>query len=188
MSISWTAQSDFLHPIERFIGNITIEPSGDKRQRRQDNRAEIRTFNVENSTYKYKLKDFATDKIYTVVICAVNEIGENCSDPWGPTFFPPPTGPLPPSGTSISPGVIAGIVVAVVALILLCCLFLLLLLLLCCKKDSEKAYYPGIAIMITLHSCHAYGYKVDYQITSMPCHISSILALYLQLEQRESKN
>jgi hypothetical protein len=144
LTFTWTANPTPSQPINRFIGNITVD--GDV----------VETINVSDSTLNYTVEDYQEEKTYILIICAENVNGRTCSTPRkiNPikfkinTTLPPPVPATTLSlatntPTKITPGLIAAVAV-IAAILLCCCLFTLILLCLCCwKVDREKSYWPG---------------------------------------------
>ena len=97
------------------------------------------------------------NKQYTIVICARNRFGDNCSKPIVYIDSPPPTQQV----TTVPPGLIAGVMVAVIVVVLCCCLiFILCLLLFLCGDERERRYFPQKRGRLEIEHSYSYSYSI----------------------------
>ena len=130
----WGIEEDDRRPVDGYRGTVTERKS-------QENRQQTEVITFESEDKEETVQGIDAQKRYEIEICARNEFGFNCSEPF---LFPfAITNPILP--TEESGGLPTGAIIAIVIillLLLLCCLLLLLFLLFYCRKERSKNYYP----------------------------------------------
>ena len=138
--ISWTNNSSLVQPVDTYRVDITFPAQG--------RTTEFNTSTTVDSKitfltvpYKQNGEDYSNANI-TVVVCAVNSVGETCSEEVYHKGIER-GGTSREGGRGVSGGGVAAIVI--VLLLLLCIgIFLLLLLFFLCRLYCWKSYYPPI--------------------------------------------
>lgn len=140
--ISWTRNSSRVHPVDSYRVELTFPAQGDTPQFTEPT--------VVNSTttflsvlYKQNEGDYSTANI-TVVVCAINDVGEACSEKvYHKGVERGGKGPREEDGGGVSGGGIAAIVI--ILLLFLCVgIFLLVLLFILWRYYFWRSYYPPI--------------------------------------------
>ncbi len=133
--IDWETEDAPTNPLDCHLGNITVT-SNDGPTR------DIIQFNYCNTNspnnQKVSVQDFDPDSTYTIVVCSMNPIGQNCSDPVIVyTPISPSLEPLAPMLGEIIGGVLAGVlIIGLIAIIIV------LLVLVYLKGSWWRNYNP----------------------------------------------
>ena len=139
--IVWDVEEDELRPVDGYRGTVTETKPPESTQQ-----PEVITFESEDK--EETIQGIDVQKEYEIIICAINQLGFNCSEP---VLFQVLITPEPEESGGLATGGIIAIVITLV-LLLLCCCLLLLFLLLCCRRKRSKKYYQEKNGKFTLRS------------------------------------
>ena len=140
LTVTWTIDTGGRRPVDTFV--ITVRKTGSRNQEDEDSKMVNVSTNCKLNGTKYHctfvIERRGNDgKTYDIIVCAMNILGQNCSDPT------PKPAPLTPDNR-LPTGSVVGIVFGVIVAILACCLlWMLVALIVCCTcYEREKAYNP----------------------------------------------
>ncbi len=158
VSITWSHNATIDSPVDAFeviIKQCSKEPCSVNPESIQ---SDDKVFRVSAETFQSMVKvDFDKNSIYSVAVCAINELGKNCSSSYSVANPSVATLKLI-TQMPVRPTYIVWLVVLCVALFLiLCCLFIASLAVCCCRhregllqaccdmKDGGRSYAPSKA-------------------------------------------
>ena len=169
LNVTWSQETTDRHPVDTFLV-IVKSCSTESCEIILDTLQLNEELITIGSSDAYELIWNVDDEIaaYTVVVCAINILGKNCSSPEGILLSQKPTEDkqLPQATTEsevlVVPQSIGGelvyvtteespmnsefiaLVIFLVLLFLLCCVILFILLIVCCwYMDRERSYFPS---------------------------------------------
>lgn len=166
LHISWEAQSTDLQPINKFVVVVAQAPAPIRnaldRFRRQAEAVGVPSL-TESGYWEYETDENSLtlelsdpSKTYTVSVCAVNQLGRECTDP--PEVVHPVESPKEPaisaglqggpdSGGSkkktLSSGLVIAIAVVVPVMMLALCAAVIFAAMICKYYNRSKDYYPA---------------------------------------------
>lgn len=158
--VTWKSEPSTLQPISQYrvsigITNAVNPQSGSSRSRRQTFHNETNVEEYITADTKFLLEDVESGKMYTVQVCAENDLGRTCASVMEFSIKRQDGKPAvlvmsnglgsldEATEASLPQGYIVAIILLPLILVLVCCILIVSVIICSCCRYNSKNYYPS---------------------------------------------